>query len=163
MAGEMIDPLDRLMSGDEMTITEDINNVEDIGNYDFLYYVDEIIPETPRGARANLSKYVDNNGIPIPPKNYADLASRGDDPSVEMWMKAGDSEWTGLVGRKCFLHNQSKTDLVRRGVLPGKRLVGMRMLFDAKTKNGVFDRAKGRCVVQGHRGSIRPGIDFDSS
>eukprot|EP01049_Picozoa_sp_SAG25_P001217 SAG25_NODE_48_length_18937_cov_1106.642637_15_plen_75_part_00 len=62
-------------------------------------------------------------------------------------MKAGDSEWTGLVGRKCFLHNQSKTDLVRRGVLPGKRLVGMRMLFDAKTKNGVFDRAKGRCVV----------------
>jgi hypothetical protein len=76
VAGEMIDPLDKLMSGNEMTITEDVNNIDDIGNYDFLYYVDEVVPETPRGVRASLSKYVDDNGIPIPPKNYADLASR---------------------------------------------------------------------------------------
>jgi hypothetical protein len=65
-----------------------------------------------------------------------------------------EKEWSGIVGRNCFLHDLTKADLVRKGVLPKKRIVGMRMLYDSKTKSGVFERAKGRCIVQGHRHAI---------
>ena len=44
----------------------------------------------------------------------------------------------------------------------GKKLVGMRMIFESKLINGVFDRYKARAVVQGHPGAIRKGIDYDT-
>ena len=57
------------------------------------------------------------------------MESRGNDPSVSMWVQAGEKEWSGIVGRNCFLHDLTKADLVRKGVLPKKRIVGMRMLW----------------------------------
>ena len=38
----------------------------------------------------------------------------------------------------------------------------MGMLYDTKTRDGIFDKAKNRCVVQGHKGNIRRGIDYDT-
>ena len=38
----------------------------------------------------------------------------------------------------------------------------MGMLYDTKTRDGIFDKAKNRCVVQGHKGNIRRGIEYDT-
>ena len=76
-----------------------------IDQYDVLFYLDEVPEESPEAAVQRASKYLDERGIPIPPKNQKDLESRGNDPSVSMWIQAGEKEWSGIVGRNCFLHD----------------------------------------------------------
>ena len=107
-------------------------------------------------------KYCDEKGIPIPPKNMIDLAARPNSNLKTLWEDADTLEWEGLEERDCFRHGLGKQDLFDEGILPGKKIVGMQMLYDAKLKDGAFERAKARCVVQGHKGAIRKGIDYDT-
>ena len=159
----MIDPLEKLYSAGEHVTAHDVTDIRNIDKYDVLFYLDKVPGENPTTALQKASKYLDQRGIPIPPKNQKDLASRGNDPSVSMWVQAAEKEWSGIVGRNCFLHDMTRDDLVRRGVLPKKRIVGMRMLYDSKTKSGVFERAKGRCkcaqLYHAPRGPTHDGWD----
>ncbi len=68
------------------------------------------------------------------------MESRGDDPSVSMWIQAGEKEWSGIVGRNCFLHDLTKADLVRRGVLPKKRIVVIIIVIIVAVSHSVKSR-----------------------
>ena len=58
---------------------------------DWLYYVDKVEESLEPGRDPKKSKYIDpTSGLPIAPKSYKDLLSRGNDPSVQMWLKAGE-------------------------------------------------------------------------
>ena len=133
---------------------------------DWLYYVDKVEESLEPGRDPKKTKYIDpTSGLPIAPKSYKDLLSRGNDPSVQMWLKAGEEEWAGLVGRDCFIHDVSRTWLIKKGILEceenpkGKQLINMRMLFDVK-RDG---RCKCRAVVSGHQRAIRRNIDYQTS
>ena len=72
---------------------------------DYLYYVDKVNGGyIDPGADPKQSKYIASRGLPIAPKSYKDLYTRGNDPSVKMWVNAGETEWTGLIGRQSFIH-----------------------------------------------------------
>lgn len=108
-------------------------------------------------------KMVDSvTGLPIPPKSSKELDSWPDGSMKRLWTAAEFKEWMGLNSRGCFEHDVSHTELRQRGIIPKHKIVGMRMLYDTKTRDGVFDKAKNRCVVQGHKGNIRRGIDYDT-
>jgi hypothetical protein len=51
-------------------------------------------------------------------------------------------------------------DLQRRGILPKKRIIGIRVIYEAKVKNGTFERAKARAVAQGF--GFKAGRDYTS-
>ena len=108
-------------------------------------------------------KMVDSTtGLPIPPKSSKELNAWPDGSMKRLWTAAEFKEWMGLNSRGCFEHDVSHSELLRRGIVPKHKIVGMRMLYDTKTRDGVFDKAKNRCVVQGHKGNIRRGIDYDT-
>ena len=85
---------------------------------DYLFYVDKINEGyIDPGADPKQSKYTDSRGLPIAPKSYKDLYSRGNDPSIKMWVDAGEAEWTGLIGRQSFVHDLTKKKLRDKDVL----------------------------------------------
>ena len=103
-----------------------------------------------------------STGLPIPPKSMKELDTWPDGTIKDLWDEAGFKEWMGLNGRDCFRHDVTEEVLKAEGLIPKHKIVGMRMLYDAKSRDGLFDKAKGRCIVQGHKGSIRRGIDYDT-
>ena len=71
---------------------------DDPDTINWLYYVDRVEESLEPGKDPKKSKYIDPvTGLPIAPKSYKDLLSRGDDPSVQMWLDAGETEWAGLI------------------------------------------------------------------
>jgi hypothetical protein len=110
-------------------------------------------PDTPQS-------YVDANGIPIAPKSTTDLYKRKDKTSIKMWQEALEKEWKGLCDRGVFEHDLTLQDLQRRGILPKKRIIGIRVIYEAKVKNGTFERAKARAVAQGF--GFKAGRDYTS-
>jgi hypothetical protein len=147
----------------------DLNHMSEQEKPDYLYYVDKVNEGyIDPGADPKQSKYTDSRGLPIAPKSYKDLYTRGNDPSVKMWVNAGEAEWTGLIGRQSFIHDLSKNKLRDMGILQceqnpdGKLLVNMRTIFDVKETNGVFAKAKARTVVAGHSRSIRRNVDYQT-
>ena len=116
----------------------DLNHMSVQDKPDYLYYVDKVNEGyLDPGADPKQSKYTDSRGLPIAPKSYKDLYTRGNDPSVKMWVNAGEAEWTGLIGRQSFIHDLSKRQLRDMGILQceqnpdGKLLVNMRTIFGA--------------------------------
>jgi hypothetical protein len=71
--------------------------------YEEMYYIDKVQEgKLEPGADPKQSKYTDDRGLPIAPRSYKDLFTRRKDPSVDMWVNAGEKEWSGLVGRNCL-------------------------------------------------------------
>ena len=68
---------------------------------------------------------------------------------VKIWDTALRKEWDGLCEREVFEHDLTKQQLYDRGILPGKRLIGIRVIYETKVKNGEFERCKCRAVAQG--------------
>ena len=90
------------------------------------------------------SQYVDRANLPIPPKTTIELYKRTDPEHVKMWDTALRKEWDGLCEREVFEHDLTKQQLYDRGILPGKRLIGIRVIYETKVKNGEFERCKCR-------------------
>ena len=72
----MIDPLEKLYSAGEHVTVHDVTDIRNIDKYDVLFYLDKVPEENPTTALQKASKYLDERGIPIPPKNQKDLAHR---------------------------------------------------------------------------------------
>jgi hypothetical protein len=106
------------------------------------------------------SPYAESNGIPIAPKTTSELYKRTDPAYIKMWDTALRKEWDGLCEREVFEHDLTKQQLYDRGILPGKRLIGIRVIYETKVKNGEFERCKCRAVAQGF--GFKKGRDFDS-
>ena len=102
---------------------------------------------TATGTRP--SPYVDRANLPIPPKTTHELYKRTDPAYIKMWDTALRKEWDGLCEREVFEHDLTKQQLYDRGILPGKRLIGIRVIYETKVKNGEFERCKCRAVAQG--------------
>eukprot|EP01047_Picozoa_sp_COSAG01_P041007 COSAG01_NODE_3489_length_6015_cov_4.244422_1_plen_71_part_00 len=62
-----------------------------------------------------------------PPKTTIELYKRTDPEHVKMWDTALRKEWDGLCEREVFEHDLTKQQLYDRGILPGKRLIGIRV------------------------------------
>jgi hypothetical protein len=105
--------------------------------------------------------YVDPAGIPIPPKTTAELYKRTDQNSIKLWDTALRKEWDGLCEREVFEHDLTERELHKRGILPNKRIIGIRVIYESKVKNGKFERAKARAVAQGF-GFKKGGKEFAS-
>ena len=87
-------------------------------------------------------KMVDSTtGLPIPPKSSKELNAWPDGSMKRLWTAAEFKEWMGLNSRGCFEHDVSHSELLRRGIVPKHKIVGMRMLYDTKTRDGVTNRA----------------------
>ena len=52
-------------------------------------------------------------------------------------------------------------ELKQRGIIPKHKIVGMRMMYDTKTRDGIFDKAKNRYVVQGHKEILAIGTTLE--
>ena len=102
---------------------------------------------TATGTRP--SSYVDRTNLPIPPKTTIELYKRTDPEHIKIWDEALRKEWDGLCEREVFEHDLTKQQLYDRGILPGKRLIGIRVIYETKVKNGEFERCKCRAVAQG--------------
>ena len=109
---------------------------------------------------ARPSKYVDINNLPIPPATTTELYKRTEPDQIKMWDEALKKEWNGLCDCEVFEHDLTKQQLYDRGVLPSKRLIGIRVIYETKVKNGKFERCKCRAVAQGF--GFKKGRDFDS-
>ena len=94
-------------------------------------------------------QYVDRTNLPIPPKTTIELYKRTDPEYIKIWDEALRKEWDGLCEREVFEHDLTKQQLYDRGILPGKRLIGIRVIYETKVKNGEFERCKCRAVAQG--------------
>ena len=103
----------------------------------------------------------DDRGMPIAPKSMKELESWAD---TTLWDEAISKEWDGLNDRDCFEHDLTLKDARQRhSKLNGDakfKIVGMRMLLEAKIVDGKFNKAKARNVAQGHKGSLTKGVDY---
>ena len=100
-------------------------------------------------AGCGCAPYVDPNGIPIPPTSTTELYKRSDPKHIKPWDEALRKEWNGLCDREVFEHDLTKQELYNRGILPTKRIIGIRAIYDSKVSNGQFQRYKCRTVAQG--------------
>ena len=73
-------------------------------------------------------------------------------PDAAMWEEARRKEEQSFEDNDVFdMH--TLPELHQMGVMPGKKVVPMRMLLTSKVKaDGTFDKAKARGVLQGHTG-----------
>ena len=99
--------------------------------------------------------------MPIAPKSMKELESWAD---TTLWDEAISKEWDGLNDRDCFEHDLTLKDARQRHSKHNGdakfKIVGMRMLLEAKIVDGKFNKAKARNVAQGHKGSLTKGVDY---
>ena len=108
----------------------------------------------------SMDQAVDAPILPSAPKSLTKVLGR---PDQAAWDEAIIKEMKGLDEAKIFVHNLTREQLTKRGVLPAKTIVGMRMLLDVKLKpDGTLDKLKARNVVQGHKGYVQHGVHFSA-
>lgn len=90
----------------------------------------------------------------IPPNKVQDAIDRED---LHIWVEAWDKEMESLGKFGAITHDHDESALERHGITT--RAVPTRMISDAKYRDGIFEKAKGRCVIQGFR--MSPGIHYD--
>ena len=141
------------------------NDPDDWTPFQISEYLCEIADSSADATNINWSKaesklYTDERGIPIAPKSIPMLKRRkdGGDP---MWHKAVDTEMDGIDEFNTLEHNLTRGELTERGILPHKGIVPMKVLLDTKLKpDQTFDKAKARCVAQGHPGHVQKGTHY---
>ena len=118
----------RIFTTDELGLTVNWSNMEQLNKKDIA----EGRPETPRNMKHIFGRY--------------DAAG---------WDEAAQIEWDGLNKMNTFEHGVSYAELRRRGIVPGKNIVDMKMLLTLKRKpDNTIDKMKGRNVACGHKGAI---------
>eukprot|EP01047_Picozoa_sp_COSAG01_P021872 COSAG01_NODE_1282_length_10921_cov_8.334319_2_plen_100_part_00 len=77
---------------------------------DYLYYVDKVNEGyIDPGADPKQSKYTDSRGLPIAPKSYKDLYTRGNDPPLKMWVNASGDASRNFIYTKYARHKDVVT------------------------------------------------------
>ena len=123
-------------------------------------YIGATINTAPGVPPIDPRETVDQNGIPVPPKDMVELSRR---EFGEMWVAAWKKEWKGLEDHEIFIHGLTVEQLESMGIMggrDGKKVVRTQMLFEAKLLDGLFSRYKARLVANGHPGAVRKGIDY---
>ena len=85
-------------------------------------------------------------GKVVAPKNVMEAYDRDD---LELWIACWDEEMQKLSKLEHISHGHTKEDLLREGITAPP--ISTRMISDAKYKGHVFDKRKGRMIVQGFK------------
>jgi hypothetical protein len=85
-------------------------------------------------------------GKVVAPKNVMEACDRDD---LELWIACWDKEMQKLSKLEHTSHGHTKEDLLREGIKAPP--TSTRMISDAKYKGHVFDKRKGRMIVQGFK------------